>query len=300
MAKLINKVERTVAQEDGEDIKIYLQRPNNNLVKLADRHKSKAWNQAVQDDVLTKKELAVLMKKRGVWDEAKDKQEDEITRKIVKLEQELYTGDGKRKPKVSEGRDIAIEIRKARMELRDLIAERISLEDNTAESLADNARFDFLVAHCTYYENGSRVYNSFEEYNQKSADHIAFAAASALGEILYNLDSSFEKNLPENKFLDRFGLIDESLSLIDPNTGETIDTKGNKIDEEGYLLDDDGHRVDREGNKINEEGFYDITEEYVNDLLVKPKKTRKRATKKEEAPEETPEESPEPEPATES
>ena len=294
MAKLINKVDRTVTLDDKTEIKIYVQRPNNNLVKLADRHKSKAWNQAIQDDVLTKKELAVLMDKRGIWDETKDKQEDEITHRIVKLEQELYTGDGKSKPKVSEGRDIAIEIRKARMELRDLIAERISLEENTAESLADNARFDFLVAHCTYYENGSRVYNSFEEYNQKSADDIAFAAASALGEILYNLDSSFEKNLPENKFLDKFGLVNDDLSLIDPNTGETIDTEGHRIDEEGYLLDDDGNRIDREGNKINEEGFYDITEEYVNDLLVKPKKTRRRATKKEKTSEETPKELPEP------
>ena len=115
MAKLINKVDRTVTLDDKTEIKIYVQRPNNNLVKLADRHKSKAWNQAIQDDVLTKKELAVLMDKRGIWDETKDKQEDEITHRIVKLEQELYNGDGKSKPKVSEGRDIAIEIRKARM-----------------------------------------------------------------------------------------------------------------------------------------------------------------------------------------
>ena len=137
MAKLKNKVEKTVTFEDGKEVKIYVQRPNNQTVKLADRHKSKAWNQAIQDDVLTKKELGVLMKKRGIWDEAKAKEEDDITRDIVKLERELYTGkDGKSKPKVSEGRDIAVEIRKARMELRELIAERISLEENTAESLA--------------------------------------------------------------------------------------------------------------------------------------------------------------------
>ena len=299
MAKLKTKVERTVELEDKKKIKIYVQRPNNNIVKLADRHKSKAWNQAIQDDVLTKKELSVLMKKRGIWDEAKAREEDDITKKVVQLERELYKGkNGAGKPKVSEGRDIAVSIRKLRMELRDLIAERISLEENTAESLADNARFDFLVAHCTYYENGSRVYNYFEEYNNKSADEIAFSAAGALGEILYNLDSSFEENLPENKFLSTFGLVDENLSLIDPNTGETIDTKGNRIDEEGYLLNDDGDRVDREGNAINEEGFYDLNEDYVNDLLAKPKRTRRKSTKKQEAPKETLEDTKEP--ATES
>ena len=79
MAKLINKVDRTVTLDDKTEIKIYVQRPNNNLVKLADRHKSKAWNQAIQDDVLTKKELAVLMTNRGIWDEKKDKEEDDLT-----------------------------------------------------------------------------------------------------------------------------------------------------------------------------------------------------------------------------
>ena len=301
MAKLKNRVEKTVKLEDGKEIKIYVARPTNNIAKLADRYKSKAWNQAIQDDVLTKKELGVLMKKRGIWDEAKEDEEDDITKRLVQLEKDLYTGkDGSGKPKVSDGRDMAVELRKTRMELRELIADRISLEENTAESLADNARFDFLVAHCTYHENDTRVYKSFEEYNNKSADEIAFAAATALGEILYNLDSSFEENLPENKFLTKFGLVNDDLSLIDPNTGETIDTKGRRIDEEGYLLNEDGSRVDREGDAINKEGFYDLNQDYVNDLLKvkpKPKRTKRKTTKK-EAPEETLEEVTEP--ATES
>ena len=39
MAKLINKVDRTVTLDDKTENKIYVQRPNNNLFKLADRHK---------------------------------------------------------------------------------------------------------------------------------------------------------------------------------------------------------------------------------------------------------------------
>ena len=62
-----NKIEKTVKMDDKE-IEIYVIKPTNNTVKHADRHKSKTWNQAIQDDVLTKKELAVLMHKRGIWD----------------------------------------------------------------------------------------------------------------------------------------------------------------------------------------------------------------------------------------
>ena len=252
---------------DDKEIEIYVIKPTNNTVKHADRHKSKTWNQAIQDDVLTKKELGVLMRKRGIWDEAKDKEEEDITKRIVELEKQLYNGDGKRKPKVSEGRDLAVDIRRARLELRDLIAERISLEENTADP----------------------VYNSFEEYNNKSADEIAFAAAGALAEMLYNIDSSFEKNLPENQWLTKFGLVDDELNLIDPTSGDKIDTKGRKIDDEGYLLDDDGKRVDRDGNEITSEGLYKMTD-YQNDLAPKKRRSTRKAKAEEKEQTETNEE----------
>ena len=282
-----NKMEGkvTIEAENGEkrEVEIYVQKPNNDTVKKADRHKSKVWNQCIQDEILTKKELAVLMRKRGIWDDKKDKEEEEITQAIVNLEKELSFGKNGKKPKVSEGRDIAVEIRKKRSDLRDLIAERIELEENTADSLADNARFDFLVAHCTFYKDGKPVYKDYDEYNNKSADEVAFEAASLLGKMLYNLDSNFEKNLPENKFLTKFNLVNDDLSLVDPNNPEhLIDTKGKRIDEDGYYLDEDGNRVDREGNKLSEDGGYEIVE-YENDLLDKPKpKRRTRKTKTEE------------------
>lgn len=264
-----------------KEVEIYVQKPNNDTIKMAERYKSKVWNQCIQDEILTKKELNVLMRKRGIWDEAKDREEEEITKEIIRLERELYHGkDGKSKPKVSEGRDIAIQIRRKRLELRDLIAEKISLEENTADNLADNSRFDFLVAHCTFYKDGTRVYKDFNEYNNKSADEIAFAAAGLLGKMLYNLDSSFEKNLPENKFLTKFGLVNEDLSLVDPkNPDQLVDTKGRKIDDEGYYLNEQGQRIDKDGNKINNDGTYEMVD-YENDLVSQSQETKKTKKKK--------------------
>ena len=276
----IVKVKTGEGDDDVREVEIVVKQPPNSVVKLAERHKSKVWNQCIQDECLTKKELSVLMKKRGVWDEAKDQEEEDITKEIIRLEKELYHGKevkGKRvKPKVSEGRDIAIGIRKQRLMLRDLIAERIGLEENTADNLADNARFDFLVAHCTFYKDGKKVYNSFEDYNSKSADEIAFASAELLGRMLYNLDSSFEKNLPENKFLSKFNLVNDDLSLVDPtNPDQLIDTTGKHIDKDGYLLNDDGERVDKEGNPITDDGDYEMAD-YVNDLVPTKKKTTRK------------------------
>lgn len=271
---MAKQVEKTVELENGQKVEIVIKQPTNAVLKGADRMKSKVWNESIQEGILTKRELGVLMRKRGIWDDAKDKEETRITQEIVRLEKELYhgrevKGKGKRKkPKVSEGRDIAIQIRRLRLNLRDLIAERIGLEDNTAESIADNARFDYLVAHCTFHKSGQNVYKNFEDYDNRSADPIAFTAASALGEMLYNIDAGFEANLPENRFLTKFGLVNERLELVDPsNTESLIDVDGNKIDEEGYRLNDEGKRVDREGNILNEDGYYELAD-YENDLEV--------------------------------
>ena len=149
----------------------------------------------------------------------------------------------------------------------------MSLEENTAEALADNARFDFLVAHCTFHENGETVYKDMKDYNSKSSDEVAFAAASELATMMYSIDSDFEKNLPENKWLKNKELVNEDLALVNKD-GKRVDLEGRIIDENGYYLDDKGNRVDKQGNPLSEDGFY----EEIDD--EKPKPTRKRAAKK--------------------
>ena len=283
------KVERKVEVGEGdskEEIDIFIQQPNNDILKRAERYKSKVWNEAIQDGVLTKKELTNVLKERGVWSDEKSEEEKAVTASLVALEKKLYHGDGKKKPKLSEGRDIAVEIRKKRMELRTLLIDKIELEENTADSLADNARFDYLVAYCTFFKNGSPVYKDFADYDSRSADEVAFAAASALSQMLYNLDSSFEKKLPENQFLLKYELVNDSLSLINPNNpDQLIDTEGRRIDKEGYYLDEDGSRIDKEGNPVGDDGNYKMID-YENDLVSPKPKTK---AKKEPEPEPEPE-----------
>lgn len=281
------RVERKVELGEGDDkkeIEIVVQQPNNDILKKAERHKSRVWNEAIQDGVLTKKELEKVLEKRGIWDDSKSAAEKAITEKIVELEKKLYHGDGKKKPKLSKGRELAIEIRRQRIKLRKLLTEKLAMEENTADNLADNARFDYLVAHCTFHKNGQPYYKNFQDYDNRSADAVAFTAAAALSEMLYNLDSSFEKKLPENRFLVQYGLVNEDLSLIDPNDeSRLIDTEGRTIDKDGYYLDDDGNRIDKDGNPLDKDGNY-ILQEFENDLVItKPKKKAAKPEPTEEA-----------------
>lgn len=279
--------QRKVTLENGEVITVAVRRPTNDQLKEADIQRAKAWNKAFKEGVMTKNEVEKIMIERGTWSAEKTRQEVSLTKEILELEKKLYLGDGKSKPKLSEGRRIAIDMKSKRIALRDLIAERISMDENTAESLADNARFDYLVYACSFNaDTGERLFDSYEDYNSKGATVEAVAAAQLLAQMVYNLDEEFEDKLPENKFLKQFNLIDDDGLLINPKTHELIDQDGRKINKEGHYLDSEGHRVDIDGNRLSDDGFYEMVD-YENDLLdleepKQPKKTAKKNLKETE------------------
>lgn len=248
-----------------ETVKVLVKRPNSSMISQAQRIAAKAWTDCVRDGIMTKKELEKFMKQQGIWDEGKDEVQKKVVQEISDLERKLYvSGNAGKKLKASEGKDIAIQMRIKRNELRDLISERMSLEQNTAESLSDNVRFDYLVANCAFYENGQKVYNDLEDYKNKSDDQMAFNVASALAGMMYSVDKDFEAKLPENKFLKMFHFVNDDLSLVN-SEGDTVDTDGKRIDKNGYWLNDKGQRIDRDGNILDENGNYipDVT--YLDD-----------------------------------
>lgn len=271
-----------VELEDGDKVKIVVKRPSSQLLTKAQKIGARVWTESVKEGLFTKLTLNEFMKKQGIWNSDKENSQNKITEEIQRLEREIALGVNGRKLKVSEGKEKALQIRRLRNQLRELISEKIGLESNTAEGLSDNAKFNFLVANCTYYENGDKVYNNLADYEERADDPVAFSAAAALGEMIYNLDKSYEEGLPENQFLKRFKLVDEDLSLIDKE-GNKVDVDGTKVNEKGWLINDDGHRVDREGNLLSDSGQILLQADYEDDINVeeeKPKKTKAQSKQK--------------------
>lgn len=260
---------------DDQVVNIYVTLPTPYVISRADRYKAKAWTECIDDGIKTREELAIIMEKRGVWTEHQKTKEKGIAEKINEFEKLLYIGSkDNKKGSIEDGVKTAIEMRKLRAELVELYMEKHQLEQNTAEAIADDARFDFLVAYCTFYENGNRVYNSIDDYNEKSADEIAFAAASALSELMYAYNPDREKSLPENQWLEHFGLLNEDLSLINEEK-ELVDTNGRKINKFGHYINDSGERVDIDGNPLDDKGNYVIQVEYdLNKKKSSPKTTK--------------------------
>lgn len=282
MAKEKTKTVDVKLEEDGEEkvVKITIKRPASDLMSRAQRVSAKVWTDCVRDGIMTKKELSKFMRQQGIWDKDKDSEQELITKEIVALEKKLYLGKNSQKTmKASEAKNIAIEMRQKRADLRELIAERMALEANTADALSDNARFDFLVANSTYDSDGELVYKTLDDYTSQSDSEIAFAAANTLAQMMYAIDKDFEANLPENKFLKEFNFVNDDLSLVN-DKGETVDLDGNRINDLGQYVDNDGNRIDKDGNKLDEDGNYVSPLKYVDDSGKQLKKSDDKPTPK--------------------
>ena len=273
MAKVTQKeVDVVLDQDNPEDkVKIIVKKPSNRISTEANRIGALVWTNCIKDGVMTKQELDNFMKEKGIWSKDKDKKKEDLLSDINNLEKKLYLGasptrkTNRKKMTLSEAKETAIDMRRKRAELRDLLAEKIGLESNTAESLSENAKFDYIVANCTFDENGSRIYAGKEDYESKSEDAIAYTAAATLAEMMYEVSKDYEASLPENKWLKKYKMVNEDLSLIN-RQGVTVDTKGNVIDDSGYYRDEDGNRVDVNGVRLEEDGTYQIQVEYEDDL----------------------------------
>ena len=259
-----------VTLDNGKKVKVVVRKPTNKVSGEAQRIGAKVWTDCIRDGIMTKKELEVVMKSNGMWDKAKQESQDAIIAELRDLEKRLYLGKKGSKMKLSQAKDIAFEMRKKRLELRGLLAQKIELEGNTAESLSENAKFDYLVANCTFYEDGKNVYNSLEEYNDKSEDPIAFSAAATLAALMYSLDKDFEEKLPENQFLIKANLVNDDLALVNKD-GNRVDTEGRLINDLGQYVDGDGNRVDIDGHPLDADGNYipQLTYTHENGKAVK-------------------------------
>ena len=104
---------------------------------------------------------------------------------------------------VAEGRVVAERLRHSRAERRKLRAEVDALERETAEAVAIQTEFDFLVAACTFRPCGARYFSDTKAYLAVRAQNhpVAHKAYWALAGELLGLREDFEDTLPENVYL---------------------------------------------------------------------------------------------------
>ena len=271
---------------EGNDKIVYVVSPSPAVSREAQMEYNRAFKDAIKSGALLKQKLQSVMEEQGVWDEKKQERYDTILSSVAEKEAQLQTGG----IKLSQAKKIALEMRDLRIEFRELIAERNSMDSNTAEGQADNARFAYLGYACLVDEEGNRVFKSFDHYQQNEGEQFVVQAARELAQVLYGLDSNYENNLAENQFLQDYDFVDEELRWIDKE-GRYTDIDGRLIDEDGRYIDEEGNYIDREGRPMSEEGDYGVDfKPFLDDKGNPIIKEKTEETKEEEETEEKAEE----------
>lgn len=247
---------------DGEDVELVIKTPTAKVLRNANKVYAAAFREALASGMLVKRKLKDYLRDQGLWDDEREQAYLDLLDRIGKAEVALNTGkdeDGN-KIKLSDGRELSIQLMRDRTELRALIAEQQGYDSNTAEGYADNERFFALVAACTYnFLTQQPYFSSLQDYKDRDSEPAAIDAANKLATLVFGVDDDYEKTLTEYKFLKRFGMVDDE--------GFLVNKDGDYVDEEGNLIE----KPDSTKDENKESETFNVEEaEFEDDLGVIP------------------------------
>lgn len=248
---------RTFTVKVGEqETKLDVQRPSHRVKTRGDMVYAKRLQEAASEGVPVQLRMEKLMRDQGLWDDEKRAKFEECHSKLLEGEKKLLMGGNAGLTKKA-AKELAIQMRRYRVDLRTLTSERNQLFSSTAEAFAEQARFNYLVAACTVYEkDGKPYFKDADDYLARAGDdEVATKAADTAAKLFYGLDKQeeFLKNLPENAFLRKYRFANEEGHLMDERE-RLVDTSGRLVDGDGQLINERGELVDEEGNLVTETG----------------------------------------------
>jgi hypothetical protein len=275
---------------DNKEVEFLIKSPSLQDQREATKIYNQSFSEALKSKAVVRAKLDDLLVEQGLWDNEKQAKFTDLQNQILEGERKLAKGG----IPLKDAKELALQMRKTREDLRELISVKTNLDTHTAEGQADNARFNYLVSACTVYNSNKEPYfKSYEDYNNRSADPVALLAAQNLAGILYGLENDYEEKLPENKFLKQYKFVDEKLRLVNKD-GKLVDEKGRLINENGRFINESGQFVDKNGNVVDDKGDYVVEFSPFLDDAGKPivvenndnKKTEEKDENKSQSPEE--------------
>lgn len=245
---------RTFTVDEKEPEKHAVVRPSAKQTEDATMEYNRVFSRCLQNGALLRERLDQFMRQQNLWDDEREERYAELLTQINNREKKLKKGG----IKLSDARQQALEMKGLRTALQSLIAQRNSLDVNTAQGQAENARFNYLLVSCLVYnDSGEAVYEDVEDYSKKQSDGdaVGVQGAEVFANMYFGLEKDYEKKLPENEFLKEYKFVNDDLQLIDTD-GERIDITGRKVNDNGRYVDDKGNLIDFDGNPMTEEGEY--------------------------------------------
>ncbi len=247
--------------KDGNTVKTLLRQPTAQDYRDSQVQYNETFRKALDSGALLRQKLTDYMTDQGIWDEDKQKDNDKFIDDISGREEALKGGG----IRLSEAKEIALELRELRAKFRELLSEKNALDANSAEGQADNARFSELIRLCIL-DPATKTprFPDQNAYDINADEPWVIEAAGDLAGMIYGLDPNYDKNLEENKFLKEFKFVDEELRFVN-DEGHLVDIEGRLVNQDGRFI---AYRTEKGKKNKDQDDLYFVNREGEEVILV--------------------------------
>jgi hypothetical protein len=256
MPKVEKLEDRRIFEVDGTSYAV--RRPTMQELTKANEMRRKTFNEELAAGTMLRDQLDEELRKRKLWSDDREARYQLLRQEVVDGEYSLARGG----ISLSQAKEIAIDMRRKRAEMVQMLSSRTDLDANTCEGKADSVRFNFLFSNCLVYNDTDEPFfkNGLGDYLLKQEHPVSVVGATEFFYLISESDD-VDSRLPENKFLKKYKFANEEYNLVDAD-GRLVDTEGKHIDENGNYIkwtsDTDFILVDSQGRELNEEGEFEV------------------------------------------
>jgi len=189
ITKEVNR--RKFESPDGKE-SYYIAMPTAEDIRGADWNYSKIYTKCLVEGITTAAEMMDILMRRGIigpeFEQRQRELNNELAKKVIKLEG----------PKgLDEKQLLAMEVANLREELFNWNQRLNGPMSNTCEQIADDARLEYLTSRITEREDGTKVWETYEDFLSEKNQALAIRSRFEIMLYLQGLESDFLDQTPE-------------------------------------------------------------------------------------------------------
>jgi len=183
---------RRVFQDPENEKDYYIAAPTADDIRGADWQYSKTYTKSLVEGITTSAEMMDILMRRGVIGPEFEQRQRELSDNLAAKVLELQTTDS-----VDEKQMLAMAVANAREELFNWNQRLNGPMSNTCEQIADDARLEYLTSRMVEHEDGSKFWESYEDFLKERSQALAVRARFEVMLYLQGLESNFMEQTPE-------------------------------------------------------------------------------------------------------
>lgn len=176
----------------NEETKYYIEPPTAEDIRGADWQYSKTYTQCLIEGITTSAEMMDILNRRGIIGPEFEQRANELAGKLSASIAALHNAET-----IDDKRELSVKVAKAREDLFQWNQRLNGPMNNTAEQISDDARLEYLTSSMVVKEDGTKVWDKYENYLKEKSQAMALRARFEVMLYLQGLDSNFLDQTPE-------------------------------------------------------------------------------------------------------